>query len=45
MKWNGNTVVNFNTTDNSALTIPVTLSQSQLFTEVLDIFGKPGRRF
>lgn len=45
MKWNKNDNVLIETLDHSKLSIPSTISKGQLFTEVLDIFGKPGRRF
>lgn len=45
MKWDKNEQLGIEVTDKSVLTLPSSASKGQLFTEVLDIFGKPGRRF
>lgn len=45
MKWDTNEHLGIEVTDKSILTLPANASRGQLFTEVLDVFGKPGRRF
>lgn len=45
MKWDASEHIGIEVTDKSVLTLPASASRQQLFTEVLDIFGKPGRRF
>lgn len=43
--WDANKIVEIGKIDSNDLLNNGPLSIKQLFTEVLDIFGKPGRKF